>query len=765
MTRKESVRPATLSSRGSLPSWVVSLLAGLVAAMAFSVLADPGLLIGRASGQGAVLALAAAATVLPEVLLAGLIVIAATGWGRLALGRILPGRADWRLRGATYMLGGLWLMMMAVLLPGLAGLLLPGWLCWVIVAAGAVLAGWLGRGRLAGLQRPRRLGGASLLWVAVGAAAGIWLAGAVRPPGLIAMPDAYDTLSYHLQLPREFIHLGRVATLDHNVYSHYPLGMEMLYLLAMQLRGGPWPGLTLAVLLHGAMLVPAILALLSLPGRLWSRTSIALLVTTPAVLYLSWLAFVELAMLSSLLVALLWLRVWLESPSSSSALAVGLPAGLACGVKYLALPFLAGPLLAVMLLASLRDGHRLKTWLLAAAVTAVLMSPWLVRNAAATGNPVFPLATSLLGRGDWPAQSATRWDVGHGPADAPPVPTPAGWTAPQRPARAELAWRNSVGSEFIGPLTLLAAAVSFCVLAAMPKTFARQRWGWCLAGIVVIQVAGWLALAHDLPWRFLSPAIAPVILLAGWGLDKLAGLRGTDFSSEPAGLAWGRWAWAAAVVVLVGWNLFATAAVFVRASRARPVQLLPVARMTRYLLPYSIASALGDEARVMLVGDAAGLYYPPDTILATPFDPHPLAALADRPGGEIVSALRGRGVTHVLVYWPEVWRLAATYGLEAPLAEGLYHRRQAGLGPDLPVLARLRQAGAKRQAIPAIEPHAPPAPYPPEAPWQPYTLPAGWPIATLIALRPPEAGPDWDPAPLTLPDSRTPVPIDPKDTP
>ena len=56
-----------------------------------------------------------------------------------------------------------------------------------------------------------------------------------------------------------------------------------------------------------------------------------------------------------------------------------------------------------------------------AAMTLLPFAPWLVRNAVYTGNPVFPLATSVFGRGHWSGKSQQRWNDGHGPQVKPPA--------------------------------------------------------------------------------------------------------------------------------------------------------------------------------------------------------------------------------------------------------------------------------------------------------------------------------------------------------
>src|SRR5690606_15066197 len=62
-------------------------------------------------------------------------------------------------------------------------------------------------------------------------------------------------LSYHLQVPREWYEAGRIEQLDHNVFSHFPMGVEVHFLAGMHLLGGPWKGMYFASFLNAAMAV------------------------------------------------------------------------------------------------------------------------------------------------------------------------------------------------------------------------------------------------------------------------------------------------------------------------------------------------------------------------------------------------------------------------------------------------------------------------------------------------------------------------------
>ncbi|MEM9252773.1 MAG: hypothetical protein AAGB29_10530, partial [Planctomycetota bacterium] len=138
--------------------------------------------------------------------------------------------------------------------PGLAwsaavacGVAVWGWLGLTSATLGAVGAGWawawvvlgMAAGALAwrewragvvGLGRWDRAGLSA--WCGVGL--GLLAVGAACAPGSMWRVEAmgYDVLSYHLQLPREWLAAGRLSGLEHNVYSHLPSLVESMMMQA-----------------------------------------------------------------------------------------------------------------------------------------------------------------------------------------------------------------------------------------------------------------------------------------------------------------------------------------------------------------------------------------------------------------------------------------------------------------------------------------------------------------------------------------------------
>ena len=93
-------------------------------------------------------------------------------------------------------------------------------------------------------------------------------------PGLLwkpGEPHGYDVVEYHLQAPREWYEAGRIVPLRHNAFSFFPFNVEMHYLLAMHLEGGPYKGMYLCQLMHLAMMVLVVLATWAFARRIAPR--------------------------------------------------------------------------------------------------------------------------------------------------------------------------------------------------------------------------------------------------------------------------------------------------------------------------------------------------------------------------------------------------------------------------------------------------------------------------------------------------------------
>ena len=690
--------------------------------------------------------------VLIEGVAAGAILIAAGGFGYLVIRKLAPHRSAAALRAVTACALGLWLLSVLMLAAGTAiGGLLKPWLWWPVIGLGVLLAAWQGRNRMEKWRFPTRFDGRFLTWAVIAMAAGVWLAGATNGPALWpGLGHTQQQLQRHLQIPREYYDAQRVGQLRHNCYSYHPLAVEMLFLLAMAMRAGAYEGLYLAKLLHGAfaaLAVAGVFGALKDEDHIRGRLAAIMLATCPFVLYLSWLGMVDLAVLCYMTLSVLWLRQWVREEDWRSAFCAALMVGGACAVKYLSFALVAVPVLAMMLVYC--AGRARLLWHVGPAILAVAMvvSPWLIRTAAYTGNPIFPLATETLGRGHWSRQSQQRWINAHSVPPDEPVPRPDAWKPAAPPHRLAmfydrfLAYRSS---QWFGPVVMLIAAVAVCALIATTRA---DPWNWLLVGVTVMQLGAWALVTPRMSGRLIVPAIAPICLLAAWVLSRLAAVQANPLRRRAAHRPHGPWGLAPAVVIaaLAAAANLVTAYNIYRLATRDPVTKRPLPPATGVAGRLVAESFWPDRScRVLAVADSRVFLLPGGSVYATSFDSHVLAEMADRKLSppQMLQELRSLGITHILVNWPQVWRLASTSGYPASLSAELYDRRQEGQRPGLKVLESLKSVGLRKDeegggrgpttsSAPSSAAATAPAG---RQGWRPWNFPPHWPVFTIYSL-------------------------------
>ncbi|RJP38330.1 MAG: hypothetical protein C4547_04650 [Phycisphaerales bacterium] len=556
------------------------------------------------------------------------------------------------------------------------------------------------------------------LWLLVVPFAIAALLVAAQAPGYLWQEEGYgyDILEYHLQVPKEYMQAGRITYLPHNVYANFPSLVEMLYLLCMIVWDDPVAGGSAANYMHLALAALAVAAAW-LGGREWSpRAGIVAGVaagTCGWLVYLSGLAYVENGMLffgTAGLAAIFWFARLCQhgkaagggaaEPAPAPWLVIaGLAAGLACGCKYTAVPMVLVPL-ALAALAAQPGGTGWGGRICGAAVVFVAgvlaFSPWLIKNAWMTGNPVFPLANSVFDAHPpgWSEASQQRWDEGHAASSGDQsIGAGAGAT-----------WRHIIwdGPDHrFGALLILLPIVGICAAwtaSSEPRASAgadvRQendsqhhrplpvRSTLTLLLLVLgVQWIVWLFATH-LYARFAVVMIPALALLCGCAATARV---------RPVSALVVTW------LVIGGCTNFA----YVRRMIGREVAVPGVAAWFQngqmpgfeYLgrvngLGHNVGSDTAKQTgpadtqrhRLLMLGDAKAFYVRPPAEYCVVFNENPFAAAvrAARDEREIVAWLRDRGITHVLVNWLEVQRLRRTYGFPEEITPALFGRLESG---------------------------------------------------------------------------------------
>ncbi|MCG3136881.1 MAG: hypothetical protein HJJLKODD_00718 [Phycisphaerae bacterium] len=489
------------------------------------------------------------------------------------------------------------------------------------------------------------------------------LLGATVPPGLLWAEESrgYDVLEYHLQVPKEYYQTGRISYLPHNVYANFPMNAEMFYLLAMVVKDNAYEATMLAQLLNTMFAVMLVVAAWWWGRSLhrWGGAVAGLLAGSwPWLVYLSGIAYVENAMLLFGLLALLcWLQY--ESTGRSSGcypwrwmLLSGLLAGLSGGCKYTAVIMTIGGIGGALLVrVMLSRGRSWKALLVYGFGAAVTLAPWLAKNYAYTGNPVFPLGYGILGADPqvWSAEQSAQWGKAHQVSDG------------------DRSWRKRLDrlQERVLLDPRMAAVMGLLVVTRLFSR-KRERADELLLLMWLGQVVVWLTATH-LYARFAVSLLLPMLLLA---------VRSLVF--EPRRMV--QW-------TLVGLMVLIWAANLRTAYRLYQDEIVPVRSImgvTNYALidpeasnPWAFVwQFIPPQERLLMIAEARAFYMPHNVDYFVTFNRQPLARIIRETTNdeEIIRWLNQQHYRHLLVNWDEMDRLRRTYGLEPEFTRELFHR-------------------------------------------------------------------------------------------
>lgn len=457
-----------------------------------------------------------------------------TAWAAVAAGRTLLqwlGFGDDMPKLEQTLIGfalGLGLLAMLMLALGLAGgLYRPlGFLPPVVLLALGARQHVLIASDLRDWAKTIRLSGwgwaLTLSFVAFGL---VSLIGCFAPPTTVL---EWDSIAYHLADPKMYLLAHRIVYIPWEDHSNFGFTAEMWYLYGLQIGGIP-----LAKLFHFACGAGTCLAVFALGARLVSpaagKVSALLFASTPLVFWEAGTAYVDLATAFFTTLTLLalgegmlrrdqrWLRlgaVLMGLTLSTKATALGTLVLLAIGVlawqwRGLKQP----PLLA------------LKSAVLWGLLALAAGSPWLIKSAILTGNPVYPYFYGIFGgrflnksAADYYIQFNAVFGMGHSLSDVALVPwnltmflLPGHLTAYQKPFND---YQTPLGA--LSPVLL--AALFFPAFVRGASVPIKALAGFALGSLLL-----WAATMQYV--RYLLPVLPALCLLSGYVLVQAYSLR------------------------------------------------------------------------------------------------------------------------------------------------------------------------------------------------------------------------------------------------
>lgn len=475
----------------------------------------------------------------------------------------------------------------------------------------------------------------------------------------LAPPTFYDALVYHLAQPQRAAVLGKALPQESVLFSWLPSLAEPLWTLALVLDGEPLRSAQAAALLNlgvfaalGLMLMDSAARFLS-ERRLWLAPALALTQPLLALAFGAfsndgWMAFFAFISLHAFLLGLGERNL---RSQSAWVLLSALFAGAAVAAKPVALAHAAAMLVLLAALAYREPAQRRLSLLLAVAGIFLLpLLPWLLRGLLLKGQPFYPFHVELFG-----------WVLSEG-GPAAYFQHVQGFGGRE--------WLRLPYHVFFEPAALGGGGhLSFLLLALGPAALAwslsrELRWtGFYL----LLGGLFWMAGPHVLRYLlFLVPAAS---LLAAHGA----------LEAERGALSRG-WTWGWRALLLLGLLTGSAQTLLIAVKDFDPLPVaLALEQPSRYLERRGIPSrraaewirSHGGSARekVLLLGDNRSAWLPAQTLAASSFETHPLAAWVAGAASpdEVGASVRRKGYDFVVLnraewerlgrgelrYWPE----------------------------------------------------------------------------------------------------------------
>jgi hypothetical protein len=223
-----------------------------------------------------------------------------------------------------------------------------------------------------------------------------------------------DALIYHLAVPKLFLKHHGLYFIPGNIFSHYPLGGEMLYVLGLALCGE-----VLAKGIHFVMGLSILLGMWQfmrhhIPGALFIPLALLIFYTIPSVFVTSHQAYNDLTVSFYTFLAVYAFVNWFARRQSAWLILCGVFCGLAMSTKYTALflPFLGclGILWACRH-QKLSVQSTLRLLLAYFACTFIVGSPFYIKNWMMTGNPFYPFMYGIFGGKGLDPEQARLYDL------------------------------------------------------------------------------------------------------------------------------------------------------------------------------------------------------------------------------------------------------------------------------------------------------------------------------------------------------------------
>ncbi len=485
-------------------------------------------------------------------------------------------------------------------------------------------------------------------------------------------PVSRDAMTHHLAVPRLWIERGILAELPEINFSYYPQLLDLLYMVPIH------AGVDFAAkYLHFvfALLTAAIIYLFVRRriGAAWGALAGLMFLTVPVILKLSVTVYVDLGLIFFSAGALFAIVLWLENPARYKWLLIAaVCSGLALSTKYSALVSFFVMSVALPLFFLRESGtdaraqaNAVKFGALFVVVSLLVFSPWMIRNATLTGNPMYPLMQGIFGYRVTDATNADTDAIVHASVvideqlrDRPKAMSPLlvrklvyEESLPYTlliPLRIFYEGQDDDPKYFDGRLNLLLLLLPLALIyAARRQRFEQKELPVFAAYVALVLLLTFLT--KDIRARWISVIIPPLVVLSAYSLYLLNELMANRYPGKSV-------VHPATIVVVA---LYFLPNLFYSLDLYRKIDPLPVisgqlgrdAYITEHRPEYSAISAANatvpDDGKVLGLFIGKRLYYfDVDAIVLN--EVFTSIAEGAASAADIAGSLRALGYTHIV---------------------------------------------------------------------------------------------------------------------
>jgi len=356
-------------------------------------------------------------------------------------------------------------------------------------------------------------------------------------------PVSRDALTHHLAVPKLWILNHGMVELPHLPFSYYPMNLDLLYMVPLLFHNDILPkyihflfGLLTAFLIF-RYLRPRLNATYALTGSLF-------FLSTPIIIKLCITAYVDLGLIFFTFAAILYFFKWMVDTFRMKHLILsGIMCGLAMGTKYqglivLLLLTLSTPMVFIRSVAA-KGKNQFRALIFSAIFlfsALLVFSPWMIRNAVWTGNPIHPLFKSRFSETppSRPDPSAQQDRIDPDRNAAPPtqkawghfnvrrhIYQESGWETLTTPIRIFFQGRDDQPKYFDGklnPFLLFLSLLAFIRLHRDAAHIKKEKIFLATFSFLYLMI---VYLQADMRIRYIAPILPPLAILAMFGLYNL----------------------------------------------------------------------------------------------------------------------------------------------------------------------------------------------------------------------------------------------------